>query len=258
MQESGVASVRKRTKTMGSEKCKVERNNKRQNSEMIRPTITAQRRYEFAAKFIADKSKVLKPPVVFDVGAGKAPMRETVERAGLNYYGFDLDVSTPGIMSWDLSDPCPSKGVQAGVVLLMDVIEHLLNPGLALDHLCDVLADDGYLLVSTPNPRWSKSRLHALLTGFPASFTQDDLDLNRHVFPVWPHVLARILEERGFVVKHYCLLRGRTTWPSLFPISRYPLRLLHAGFCKIIEGIDATAASLDYAFVARKEVGTGS
>lgn len=225
---------------------------------MIRPTITNQRRYDFAEDLVVRKSGSLKPPVVFDVGAGKALMRSPVERAGLSWLGFDLDTSTPGVEAWDLANPCPLQGQKAGLILLMDVIEHLLNPGLALDNLGAALADGGYLLISTPNPRWSKSRLHALLTGFPSSFTQSDLDLNRHVFPVWPHVLCRILEERGFLIEEYCLLRGKYGWPALSPLSSYPLRLLNALFCKTVERMDATAVSLDYAFVAKKQVGDAS
>ena len=223
---------------------------------MIPPVITRQRRYGFAANFVARHGGSLKPPVVFDVGAGKAPMREPVEQAGLRWFGFDLDASTAGVERWDLSDPCPLAGQKAGLILLMDVIEHLLNPGLALNNLTEVLADGGYLLVTTPNPRWSKSRLHALLTGFPSSFQQSDLDLNRHVFPVWPHVLARVLEERGDVIQEYCLLRGRYGWPPLAPLATYPARFGHALACKLIENFDITAVSLDYAFLAQKQDAT--
>jgi len=216
------------------------------------PEITRQTRYLFAEKWVAQNSDRLNPPVVFDVGAGKAPMREKVEETGLRWIGFDLDCSTPGVERWDLSEPCPQRGTKAGLVLLMDVIEHLLNPGLALDHISEVLDEGGYLLVSTPNPRWSKSRLHALMTGFPSCFTQSDLDLNRHVFPVWPHVLSRILEERGFVIEEYCLLRGRMSWPGLQPLVRFPIRWLHTAMCRLIESVDVTAVSPDYVYVARK------
>lgn len=212
-----------------------------------------QTRYTFAEKWVAANGNRLKPSVAFDVGAGKAPMREPVGQAGLRWYGFDLDVSTPGVEFWDLSEPCPLRGVKAGLVLLMDVVEHLLNAGLALDHISDVLEVDGYLLLTTPNPRWSKSRLHALLTGFPSCFTQSDLDLNHHVFPVWPHVLSRILESRGFVIEEYCLLRGRMRWPGLRPILRFPLRFAHAAICRSIERLDTTAVSSDYAYIARKK-----
>lgn len=218
---------------------------------MIEPVVTSQRRYDFAADFIRRKAKELRPGVVFDVGAGAAPMREPVEKAGLSYHAFDL---YPGreVTRWDLSDPCPLQGTDAGLVLMMDVIEHLLNAGLALDHISSVVPEGGYLLISTPNPRWSKSRLHALATGFPSCFTQADLDRNRHVYPVWPHILLRLLEERGYRVEEYCLIRGKTLWPSLNPLHRYPLRLAHVLLCKAIERMDITAASMDYAFVAKK------
>ena len=140
------------------------------------------------------------------------------------------------------------------MVLLLDVIEHLHNPGTALRHIAEVTAGNGYLLVTTPNPRWGRSRIHAFHSGFLACFTQDDLDLNNHLFPVWPHVLVNLLELYGFEIEQYVLLDGPTCWPDFSLSLRYPLQVAHAALNKILEWHDPTACGMSYAVLARRKV----
>lgn len=220
---------------------------------MTETTITQQTRYDYAASVIKTLAPDLRPRVVFDVGAGAAPMRARAEDAGLAWFGFDLHPGNSIVSRWDLSDPCPKRDEKAGLVLLMDVLEHLENPGLALDHIAEVIDDKSYLLLSTPNPRWSRSRLDALWTGFPACFTRKDLAANHHVFPVWPHVLEHMLKVRSFETLEWCQLRGRTNIPKPALQPRYPLRVAKAMICRLIEATDPTAASIDYAVLARKK-----
>ena len=102
---------------------------------MTKTLITQQTRYDYAASAIKALSPKLHPRVVFDVGAGAAPMRARAEEVGLAWFGFDLHPGSSLVSKWDLSDPCPKRNEKAGLVLLMDVLEHLENPGLALDHI---------------------------------------------------------------------------------------------------------------------------
>ena len=105
--------------------------------------------------------------------------------------------------------------------------------------------------MTMPNPRWSRSRIHALIYGNPACFTQSDLDINGHVFTPWPHILMRMLSDTGFDVQDYVTLDGKTGWPGR-PISlRYPLRVFHALCNMLIERLDATACGMSYGLVAR-------
>lgn len=220
---------------------------------MTKIANTPQTRYDYAASVIKILAPDLHPRVVFDVGAGAAPMRARAEEVGLAWFGFDLHPGSSLVSKWDLSDPCPRRDEKAGLVLLMDVIEHLLNPGLALDHIDEVMAKGSFVVITTPNPRASRSRLHALFTGFPACFTKDDLLTNHHVFPVWQHVLEYMLTSRGFEIVEWCQLRGRHSIPRPGLELRYPLRLTKALACKLIEAFDPTAASIDYAVLARKK-----
>lgn len=219
---------------------------------MIETVITQQRRYDYAASKIRALAPTMSPRVVFDVGAGKGPMQSPAEQVGLAWYGFDLYPEKSSVAKWDLDDPCPNRDEKAGLVLMMDVIEHLLNPGLALDNIVDAMAADSYLIITTPNPRASRSRLHALFTGYPVCFTRQDLTSNHHVFPVWQHVLEYILNSKGFDILEWCQLRGRHSFPPFQLHPRYVLRMGKAMTCRLIEAFDPTAASTDYAVLAKR------
>jgi len=177
-------------------------------------------------------------------------MRKRVEALGLGWSGFDALPATPEITRWNLDDPLPQEPPVPGAILLLDVIEHLGNPAAALSRIRDVLRPGGVLIVTTPNPRWSRSRIHALISGVPACFTQADLDLNSHVFVAWPHILEKMLRDVGFKIDEYVTLDGRTRWPGPPITPRYPSRCIHALANMIIERVDPTACGMSYGIVA--------
>lgn len=214
--------------------------------------ILAADRYAFTPRQVRDLQASLPTSVVYDVGAGDAPLRLPVEQLGLTWHGFDIAPAKPEIRAWNLDHPCPTPGPAAGLVLLLDVLEHLRNPGLGLQNIADVLLPGGCLLLTTPNPRWSRSRLEAVRTGFPSCFTTDDLALNGHVFPAWPHIVERLLNDAGLRVEIYVALDGATRWPKPSFSPRYPVRVAHAAINRWIERRDPTACGMSYAFVARK------
>jgi SAM-dependent methyltransferase len=208
-------------------------------------------RYQFASQTIQRLRAKIPSELCFDIGAGDGRMKEPIEAAGMSWWGFDLAPRSPGITAWDLSAPCPLPGARAGVVMLLDVIEHLVNPGIALRHIAETLEPDGWLIMTMPNPRWSRSRIHALLYGSPACFTQSDLDFNGHVFTPWPHILIRMLHDAGLHGEGHVTLDGRTAWPGR-PLSiRYPLRCAHAVANMLIERVDPSACGMSYGLVAR-------
>jgi len=208
-------------------------------------------RYEYALE-VAKRTPVSPGArVVFDIGAGEGSMKQTLEAADYQWFGFDLNPRGETIQPWDLTFPCPMQGVTPSLVLCLDVIEHLLNPGLALANIAQVLQPNCQLIITTPNPRWSRSRLWALLYGDLACFTQKDLDLNGHVFPVWPHVLEKILHDAGFEVVEYVTLDGKTVWPGRPFSLRYPLRCLVALAMMAIEYFDRLSCGMSYGVAAK-------
>jgi SAM-dependent methyltransferase len=208
-------------------------------------------RYEYALDVAKRLHRCPASAVVFDIGAGEGVMKPPLEASSHQWYGFDVEPRGETTRRWDLRYACPERKVTPNLVLLLDVIEHLVNPGLALDNIAQVLPPNGRLVITTPNPRWSRSRLWALLHGTLACFTQQDLDLNGHVFPVWPHVLEKMLRDSGFEIVEYVTLDGRAAWPR-GPFSlRYPLRCLVALAMIAIEKTDRSACGMSYGVVAQ-------
>lgn len=208
-------------------------------------------RYEYAARAVSAKAVPSETAAVFDIGAHDNRMRAAIEGAGYRWQGFDLRPAHPDVAVWDLAEPCPLRCRPAAIVLLLDVIEHLANPGIALRHIRQVTEPGGELVLTAPNPRWSRSRIHALLYGNPACFTQADLDINGHVFTPWPHILFRLLGDAGWDVVEFATLDGPTTWPGPPFSPRYPLRLAHAAVNKAIEWFDASACGMSFGLRAR-------
>lgn len=189
---------------------------------------------------------------MLDIGAGDGRMQTPIEAAGGNYRGFDLFPAHPQITRWNLDEAPDKSSPLAGGALLLDVIEHCNNPGLALRHIAEALLPGAFLILTAPNPRWSRSRLSAVASGYPACFTPSDLDLNHHVFTPWPHIVEWLLRDAGFRVEQYVTLDGKTRWPGAPYHLRYPVRLGVALAMKTIERRDPSACGMSYGVVARK------
>lgn len=196
-------------------------------------------RYTFAFEKLRSLMKSLPSKTVFDLGVGDGRMRR-IESFGFIWRGFDQS-PWGDVSCWDLTDPCPTSE-KAGAALLLDVIEHCVNPGLALKNIANALEPKACLILTTPNPRWSASRLHTLVFGWPSGFTHLDLDQNHHVFTPWPHILEKLLHDAGFAIDEYVTLDGKSR------LFRHRLSLARIA----IEAFDRSACGMSYAFVARK------
>jgi SAM-dependent methyltransferase len=209
-------------------------------------------RYEWGAKQVKSFLPAAPGRTIADIGAGDARMRQTVVDAGAEWFGYDLKPMTENVRAWNIEQAADSQFPKAAIVLMLDVLEHLCNPWRAMLNISDHLLPNGYLVLTTPNPRWSRSRMWALANGTPACFTQSDLDLNHHVFTPWPHIVERLLLDCGLTVIRYDTLDGRTQWPRGSITLRYPARFALACANKWIESRDPTACGMSYGLVARK------
>lgn len=221
-----------------------------QNFRRIRLQVSRnldENRYEFARDFCREMKRTKGSGVVFDVGAGATPMRAHVRAAGHQWRGFDLRPRDPEVEPWDLNQP-PPFAERADAVLMLDVIEHLFNVQTALQNIARALKPGGKLVLTMPNPAWSRSRIHLLVRGTLACFTQHDFDWNHHCFTPWPHVLEGLLQESGFRIDEYVTLEGRTRWPRLSPA--YPALLVDAVVRKLMEARDKGACGMSYGVVA--------
>lgn len=209
-------------------------------------------RYDWAEKLLKECLPSLTNRIVLDIGTGDGRMKSTTERLGGKWIGFDIEPQTPEIISWNLDTSAPENTPMSGMILMLDVIEHLPNPWLNIDHISRLVIPNGLIILTMPNPRWSRSRLYVLKTGYSACYTQSDLDLNNHIFTTWPHIIEKLLHDKGFVIEKYVTLDGITKWPGK-PINlRYPLRFIIAAINKTIEFFDPSACGMSYGILAKK------
>ena len=207
-------------------------------------------RYDFAFDTLQALAPSLPSRVVFDVGPGDGRMRR-IESIGFVWRGFDQK-AWGDVSRWDLTEPCSTSEDSAGAVLLLDVIEHCLNPGLALKNISAVLQLNGRLILTTPNPRWSGSRVHTLFRGTPGGFTQQDLDENHHVFTPWPHILEKMLRDAGFEIDDYVTLDGKTKLFSAPGTLFFPARFRLNIALMVMEKLDPSSCGMSYGLIAHK------
>ena len=111
----------------------------------------------------------------------------------------------------------------------------------------------GYLVLTTPNPAWSDSRINLLTSGYLSCFTRSDLELNHHVFTPWPHIVNRILTDSGFEIIEYSTLDGKTNIfdKNLKGLS-LPIKLLSRLIKKGIEYRDKNSCGMSYGIIAKR------
>lgn len=183
--------------------------------------------------------------VLFDVGCGKESLRDIP-----GWRGFDREPQQDDVTAWNLDYRCPEEGADA--VALLDVLEHTFNPGLAMENISRSMKVGGRLIMTVPNPRWSASRVFALIFGWPSAFQYWDLDYNHHVFTPWQHIVYKLLTDCGFEVEDYVTLDRRTR-PFVHRLSaKYPLQCLSDIGRVVIEAADPSSRGMSYGLVARK------
>lgn len=208
-------------------------------------------RYDYALQSLRNVGARLPSKVVFDIGPGNGSMQR-IEQDSFEWQGFDRE-AWGDVKQWDIAEPGYVPEQRAGGILLLDVIEHVPNPGLALRNISAALLDDGYLVITVPNPSWSGSRIHALFRGYASGFTPLDLEENHHVFIPWPHVLERLLSDAGFQIEEYVTLDGSTTLFRAEGTMFKPLRYLMNLGMILIEHFDPTACGMSLGLLARKK-----
>lgn len=207
-------------------------------------------RYDFAIEKLNGLS-LSKDQVVFDVGAGKSEIRKAQKNIDYHFHEFDLSPKAPTVTKWNVEEVF-SKKERADVVLLMDVIEHLWNPGIGLKNISDVINEEGILILSVPNPAWSKARVHFLFKNQISCFTKNDLEANHHVFTSWPHIIYRLLNKNGFEVLEHVTLESKLEFPNRLFSPSIVFRVLAYFLAKIIEIFDPMSKGINYVLVAKK------
>ena len=115
----------------------------------------------------------------------------------LNVEGFDLEGVTPQPVDLNstFADALPHD---FGLVTAIEIIEHLDCPRSFLKNVRALLADDGHLLLTTPNVAHWLGRLRFALSGELRQFQRRDYDYQRHISPITHIQMRLMLEELGF------------------------------------------------------------
>lgn len=143
--------------------------------------------------------------VVSDIGAGFGHMKDKIESLNRIWQPFDYVRKIDESIIWDLNNEAPGKVDKAGIVLFLEVLEHLDNPLLGIQNISNHMAKDGVLILSTPNPQSSKNTLSLFLRGSLYAFQEKHIQEN-HVFTPWKHVVYEFLKQSGFEILEYAIV----------------------------------------------------
>lgn len=211
-------------------------------------------RFEYAAKYVLEKAQNKPGAVLYDIGSKDAILNKYVgDKTDVRTYSFDLNPKNEGVLAWNIENPLPYEIPKANIICMLEVIEHLNNPWKSIKNCIDSLDKGGYILITSPNPHWSRSRLGFLSQGYIDCFTQTDLDENHHVFTAWPHIVEKLLTDCGCEIESYHTIEGRTRLLES-PIKWYfPLQFVNRALRIMVESYDEKAAGICYAIIARKK-----
>lgn len=165
--------------------------------------------------------------LILDIGCGTGAWLERLANAGFkNLYGIDNDIEqlqTKKAHCWQAninSDDLGIENKKFSLITSIEVIEHLENPGCFFQHVAEILAPEGYLLITTPNLHSVLCRLRLLLTGNLRQF--DEKGEPTHIYPVFMTPLNRIMKSYNFEIVYKCTYPPKgsvTSRPSLKMMS---------------------------------------
>jgi hypothetical protein len=203
-------------------------------------------REEYAIEML-DKYKNESPGgICSDIGCGYGWMKKHIIAAGKKWQPFDYVKKIDETILWDLNNECPSSQGEANICIMLEVLEHLPNPMLAIQNISNHLERGAVMIISVPNPSWSRNRLHLLLKGTLFSFQRKHL-IENHVFTPWRHIVEFLFQQSGFEVLEYHVIQGIKTKPR--NIKEFLLTCLWS----IIEKRDPSSRGLSYGLVLRKK-----
>lgn len=132
---------------------------------------------------------------------------------GIRYAEADFDNAT-----------LPYETFAFDLVLCVEVVEHLENPGAVLRELARVLRPGGRLLLTTPNVHSLEARLRLLLRGELKQF--DRIGDPTHVSPVFLHPFKLLLQRQGLRIERVWGFPLDGSSPTSRPVLRWAARVL--------------------------------
>jgi 2-polyprenyl-3-methyl-5-hydroxy-6-metoxy-1,4-benzoquinol methylase len=156
------------------------------------------------------------PGRALDLGAGTGAFAERLRSQGWEVVASDLlpegyRGSSP-FVSADLDQPGWESAFSGpfDLVVAIEVLEHLRNPGIFFDGVSRLLHPEGVFLLTTPNVESGIARLRYALRGTLRFF--DRFSDPTHRFPVFSYLLEeQWLNPKGLFIKAHITYPGRGT-----------------------------------------------
>jgi len=169
---------------------------------------------------------------VLDLGCGNGALCSVLNQKGFDVAGVEHDVegfkiasfSNPDINFYNLGVQNPATDVveQEGLfdtVVSTEVIEHLFSPHFLPKFASQVLAKDGYLIVTTPYHGYLKNLVLSLTNKWDHHFTA--LWHGGHIKFWSKNTITQLLNENGFsVVSFSGIGRFPYMWKSMVIVAK--------------------------------------
>lgn len=188
---------------------------------------------------------------VSDIGSGFGWFKPIVEKFNLNWQPFDYVKKIEESTIWDLNNPVPLNKEMPGFVVLLEVLEHLSNPELAIKNISDHIVKDGYMVLTTPNPMSAESKFTLLFKNNLYAFQPKHL-VEHHVYVPLPHVVKFHLENNGFEIIEVATI-GKITFPKFKIGLNYLKGLLHYIFLQLLVMFNPESKGHTQAFFVMKK-----
>lgn len=168
---------------------------------------------------------------VLDLGCGSGAWLRRLKNTGYSeLFGIERSgesASNEGltIVQADLSDPAINLGRTFKLVTLIEVIEHLANPGIVLETARRHLDDDGVLLITTPNVHSLLQRIKFAVTGRFLHFEPEGGSDPTHIQPLLLSSWKQMLPTYGLTIER---VWSYPAWPSglgAHPAWRFAARM---------------------------------
>lgn len=151
------------------------------------------------------------PPVkVLDFGCGEGALTQRLIDLGYEVVSTDIDeknFKASGKFEKidfnsieELSNLKTKYSKYFDVVISSEVIEHIENLDFYLKTIAELLKEDGFLIITTPNISSWRSRLYFLIIGLPMHFLENSLRNHGHINPITLLEISELLKNKGFTI----------------------------------------------------------
>jgi len=184
---------------------------------------------------------------VLDVGAGAGALTQRILDLGFtDVTAWDLDparlmdLQTVAVEAVDLNEDFGARAAGSGmfgIVVAVEVIEHVENPYHFARQLKQLLAPDGFAVITTPNIESAASRIAFLRTGCPRWFGDYFYEDSGHISALTFWQLSKAVERAGLqVVEKSHNLQNAVIVRDPGPLSTYRSALTAALFYPLMQG----------------------